>query len=139
MKTILLLLISCSSLAQVHMGLGTGTTLNARIGFTSDDGYTLNASFDLPYSSADKARIFSLNGGKEFQAGRVFITPTIGGAALRWKDFSQYDKPPYRIIDTSAVKVMYGLEAGIGCRWRLSGSLRYCDRVYYGINLRYEF
>ncbi len=135
-KLLTILLLISTAYAQPFIGVIAGNTIGVKVGFLSDDLIVLNAAFDLPYSSQEKAKIFSINAGRQF--GDVYnITPTIGGAYLKSKDFSEYDQGG-QIKEIEKVKLIYGLEAGKDINnGRLFIESRYCDRFYYSAGVKF--
>lgn len=137
--TVLCLTITCMNVfsQNVYLTMGATTkTATVGIGFLSEDNYQLSLSGDLPFSSTDKPRFFSINGGKQFDVGEYLLTPTVGGAYLKYTNLTEYDKGGLMIQVEKAAPV-FGLEFGKDIHMgRISLTSKYCLGMYYGLSIR---
>ena len=138
---LLAILFSFKTHAQ-YVGIGggnKGVTFNAGI---LADGIQIEASYRTPFLSNEKPTVMSLTIGREillsnYEEDNFSVTPFIGGASLKYKDFSEYNYPPYKIISISEIKPMYGIE--LGKDWhvgRLFVSANHCGSISYTVGIK---
>ena len=141
---LLAILCSFKSNAQ-YVGIGggnKGVTFNAGI---LADGIQIEASYRTPLFSTEKPEVLSLTIGREillsnYEEDNFSVTPFIGGASLKYKDFSEYDSPPYKIQKVSEIKPMYGIE--LAKDWyagRVFINSNYCGSVSLSLGMKVMF
>jgi len=105
--------------AQPNIGVGftnTGASLHAGYLVGNTD---VSFAYRTPLFSTDKPSVMSLSVGRfivlfDNDISRIALTPSIGMANVKYKDFSQYHiAPEYRIIEVNEYKPIYGLELGL--------------------------
>ena len=105
----------------------------AEIGYLSEQGIQLSASYQLPVLDAEKPSIGAFTLGKLIEVGKYNLTPIAGIAFTKQTHFDDKD---FR-TDTRGTKPIYSLEF---CRqWHrgrlyLSGS--YAGLFYYGMGIK---
>lgn len=110
MKLLILMLISTASFSQPFMGLGGGNKgANGYVGVVAEK-LQLQLSYQVPLISEETPSVASLNIG--YVIGNTWsITPLVGLAWTKRKDFTLYDKGG-EITTLTGFKPLYGFEAG---------------------------
>lgn len=142
----LILIISIPSFSQTYIGLGL---LNKGVDFslgTLVDGIDLQFNYKVPLTSAEEPNIMSITLGKmillsDKDEDNYSITPILGGAWLKGKDFSKYDADPLgAILETNKFNGVYGLELSKDAYMgRLSLVAKHIGGMYYGVSVRVFF
>lgn len=138
-------LIIAASYCQPFAGLGlTNKGVNFQAGALIS-GIEITAAAKRPYSRNDIPLIYSLSVGKQIlltdnQEDNYSITPSIGYANYRIKDFTAYDKDPTGAtgpVQISTFTPIYGLELGKDSYMgRVFISANYCKGLYFGMGIK---
>jgi len=136
-----LVIISFPCKSQVYLGIsGTNKGTSQTIGWLSDIGIDLNVNYKSSLLKADVARILSFNIGKriELSQNNFNVTPYIGIANYRNKDFRAYDiDRKNEVIQINETGLIYRLE--LGKDWymgRLYIEGTYCNGFYFGAGIK---
>lgn len=140
---LLLIITTVSGLSQGYVSLGAtnkGAQFSAGVLANNVD---INIRYQLPLVSTEIPKILSFNVGhrillSNYETDNFSITPSIGYAYLKNKDFSLYGTSiEDKIIVVEQFKPVFNLE--IGKDWymgRLSFNYTYCNDNYYGISFK---
>lgn len=147
MKTlIVLLLISFPTFAQPYLSIGLQNKgFNMSAGILADK-IDAQISFKTPLTSAEESKQLSATIGRmilisQKDDNNYSFTPSIGAAWVKSTDFTEYDLNPNKgPVEVVKFKAVYGLELGKDAHIaRISLTVRYVDRLYWGVNMRVFF
>lgn len=142
MKFILIaLIISKNCFGQGYIGIGaTNNGVQVSAGVLADN-VDVQLKYQLPLFSLEVPKVMSFTIGRMIllsnnDADNFSITPSVGYAYLKSKDFTLYDREN-KIITVEALKPVLGVE--IGKDWwmgRVSVNYTYCNANYLGVSMR---
>jgi len=145
MKTFLTTLIIAASItaqSQPFFGLSAG---NGGITYQAGalaESIEITAAYKMPLSKNDRPSVLSISVGKQIlltnnESDNYSITPTIGFANYRVKDFTKYDQGSDEIIQVSEFKPVFGLEVGKDSHMgRVFISANYCKVAWFSIGIK---
>ncbi|MBC7509880.1 MAG: hypothetical protein H7320_14205, partial [Ferruginibacter sp.] len=142
-----LIITTLQGLSQGYVALGgTNKGIQASVGVLANN-LDFNIKYQLPLVSTEIPKILSFNIGPRinltwYETDNFNITPSLGYAYLRSKDFSLYNTSPNldKIILIEEFKPVFNLE--LGKDWymgRLAVNYTYCNGNYYGISIKCFF
>ena len=143
----LLLIVSMTGYSQGYVSIGgTNAGIQVGVGILANN-LDIQLKYQLPLISLEIPKILSFNVGYRIllssnEIDNFSITPSVGYAYLRSKDFSLYNTSPTldKILVIEEFKPMYNVE--IGKDWhmgRLSFTYTYCNRSCYGLTIKCFF
>ena len=145
---ILLALLICLAdnlFSQPYIGLGlTNKGMLTQVGVLTDK-IEVTGTWKLPFSQNDVATIIGLQFGTGFALGHkekdnFFITPSVGFANYRIKDFTAYNADPTGrtgIVQISEFKSFLSLELDKDmARGRFFISASFCKTAYFGFGIK---
>jgi len=140
--TALFVIMSLSATAQPFLGLGLNNRGGSiQLGILAQ-GIEITAAYKTPFSRTDVPSVASLSIGKQIllsnkEDDNYSITPAIGFASYRMKDFTKYDQGSDEIIQVSEFKPIYGIEVGKDSYMgRVFISASYCKSAWFGIGVK---
>jgi hypothetical protein len=141
----LLLCFADNLFSQPYLGLGVSNKgILTQVGVLADK-IEIIGTWKLPFSQNDVATILGLQVGTGFALGHkekdnFFITPAVGFANYRIKDFADYNADPTGrtgIVQISEFRSFLSIELDKDmARGRLFISANYCKDAYFGFGIK---
>ncbi len=129
--------------AQPYVSISANTKgFGMSAGYLSASNLDLSIGYDVPFRKADVPSIFYAKTGYQillsnYDENNFSLTPSLGIANYKVKDFSHWDNEGGSVKDINEIKPIYGLE--LAKDWnagRLFISANYCGNVYGSIGIR---
>jgi len=128
--------------SQPFLSMGAGDKgIQFQLGVLNE-GTEITFSYKTPMTKNDVAKIASLSFGKQIllsnrEEDNYSLTPSIGMANYRVKDFSKYDAGEDNIIQVSQFKPVYSIELGKDAYMgRMFISASYCRNPYFVVGFK---